>query len=81
MNREIGLSELSKRIDEALEIALNYAQIDGSHHKMWVIDQMTRKLLGEDYESWVAKYMFGDKSPVEAVQQEEYYVWDVGIAP
>lgn len=78
MNREI---ELEQRINEALKIAFNYAQTDGSHHKTWVIDQMIRKLLGKDYESWVAKYMFGDKNPVEAVQTEEYYNWDIGVAP
>jgi hypothetical protein len=38
--------ELWKRIGEALDVAINYAQIDGGHHKMWVIDQMVRHLTG-----------------------------------
>jgi hypothetical protein len=32
------------RIAKALEIAKRYGSIDGSHHKMWVIDQMIRAL-------------------------------------
>ena len=29
---------------KALEIAVRYGQIDGDHHKAWVIDQMVRAL-------------------------------------
>jgi len=29
---------------KAMEIALRYGQIDGAHHKAWVIDQMMRAL-------------------------------------
>jgi hypothetical protein len=32
------------RIRKALEIAFRSAQIDGSHHRLWVIDQMVRAL-------------------------------------
>ena len=64
--------ELKKRIDKALEIAFEFGQIDGSHHKAWVID---------NYKSWIEKYMFDEQDPVEAIQNEDYFKWDIGIAP
>ena len=36
----------SERIIRALDIAIKYGGIDGSHHKTWVIDQMVRALTG-----------------------------------
>ena len=47
-----------ERIGLALSLAWKYGQIDGEHHKMWVIDQMIRALCGseEEYIKWVAKY-------------------------
>jgi hypothetical protein len=39
----------------ALSIAHRYGTIDGDHHKMWVIDQMVRSLLGPDgYKEWLS---------------------------
>jgi hypothetical protein len=35
-----------QRIQEAIDLALSYGQIDGDHHKAWVIDQMVRALTG-----------------------------------
>lgn len=64
---------MEERIKEALKIAWSYAQIDGAHHKMWVIDQMVRVLCGEKYTEWIKTY--------ETPDGEDYYVWDVGIAP
>lgn len=65
-----------ERIQKALDIAWQYAQIDGAWHKMWVIDQMVRALCGseEEYENWVEEY----ETPLS---RDEYYEWDVGIAP
>lgn len=60
---------LRLRIDEALDLAFNDAQIDGAHHKAWVIDQMVRALTSDDYEQWVADY------------EKDGYEWDTGIAP
>jgi hypothetical protein len=58
------------RIQAALDIAYRYGQIDGHHHKAWVIDQMVRALLDEDaYTQWVLEY------------EGEDYDWDTGIAP
>lgn len=66
---------MDDRIKKALSIAWSYAQIDGSQHKIWVIDQMVRALLGdkEAYREWVKTYQTPDG--------EDYYVWDTGIAP
>ena len=55
----------------AVEIAYRYGQIDGDHHKAWVIDQMVREILGEkEYEKFVKDYEAGGE-----------YEWDKGIAP
>jgi hypothetical protein len=34
----------TERIDKALELAFRYGQIEGDHHRLWVIDQMIRAL-------------------------------------
>jgi hypothetical protein len=67
---------MEERIKTALDIAWSYAQIDGDWHKMWVIDQMVRVLCGdnESYEKWVAAY----EAPIT---EDDYYVWNCGIAP
>lgn len=66
----------NERIKKALDIAWDYAQCDGSHHKMWVIDQMVRALCGseEEYEKWVGEY-------TKPLEDGDYYPWDIGIAP
>ena len=65
----------NERIEKALSYAWSYGQIDGSHHKMWVIDQMVRALLGEEeYKEWVKNY----ETPT---CNEDYYVWNIGITP
>ena len=71
-----------KKIEEALDIAMSYGSCDGSHHKMWVIDQMVRALTGPRYEEWVTaargEKMFDD----EYLEEFEYeYEWDEGIPP
>ena len=67
----------AEKIEKALEVAWNYGQVDGSHHKMWVIDQMVRALCGseEEYHKWLEKY----KEPTPS--DEDGYEWDEGIAP
>ena len=49
---------MKENIEKALDIAWQYGQIDGNHHKMWVIDQMVRVLCGsnEEYGKWIAAY-------------------------
>ena len=64
----------SKKIKHALNIAMNYGQIDGDHHKAWVIDQMVRRLTGKDYKKWVSEAMAGEDGPAT-------YSYETGIAP
>lgn len=65
---------MKPRINKALEIARRYGQIDGAHHKTWVIDQMVRALTGSDYDDWVKDAKNGKDGP-------ETYGWNEGIAP
>lgn len=64
----------NQRISAALNIATRYGQIDGEHHKSWVIDQMCRELLGDKYAAWVADHNRGEDG-------DNTYVWEIGIAP
>ena len=59
---------------KALKVAFEYAQIDGAHHKDWVIDQMVRALTGDGYEVWVVEHNQGEDGA-------DTYEWDEGIAP
>ena len=61
-----------QKIEAALELAKNYAQIDGDHHKAWTIDQMVRALTGDDYEHWIKMHNQGDDGP-------NTYAWETGI--
>ena len=63
----------AERIELALD-ALADGQVDGSHHKAWVIDQAVRALTGERYGDWVTEYCDGVDGP-------ETYTWDEGVAP
>jgi len=63
-----------KRRDMALELARRYGQSEKGHQKAWVIDQMCRVLLGDEYEAWVADAKAGEDEP-------ETYCWDTGISP
>ena len=63
-----------ERIEAALEIIRDFAQIDGRHHKAWVIDQAVRALTGDEYDDWVAFYCSDGDDP-------DAYEWDKGIAP
>lgn len=64
------INSYADRIDAACEIAYRYGQTDGAHHKMWVVDQMLRLLLGESYPDWII-----------AATNDGTEEWDVGIAP
>lgn len=67
---------LENRICKALSIIFQYGQIQGDHHKAWVLDQVVRILLNnsEMYHSFLAYYKDGDGGP-------ETYEWYTGIAP
>lgn len=66
----------SQRIRDAIEIAESYGQIDGDHHKMWVIDKMVRILCGSQAacDEFVERFEAGEDGP-------DTYTWDRGIAP
>lgn len=66
--------ELKDRINKALDTIFRYGQIDGDHHKAWVIDQVVRKLLGPNYDTFVYEYEHD-------VDTGEEYGWFEGIAP
>ena len=62
---------MTPEMQKAVDLAYQYGQIDGDHHKLWVIDQMVRVLLGDKYEAWVKEY----------AGEEGEYSWEIGIAP
>lgn len=68
------MADLEIRIACAVAYALLYGQIDGDHHKAWVIDRMVRFLTGDKYEAFVAYAKEGEDGP-------ETYGWDEGIPP
>lgn len=63
-----------QRRDEALDLARRFGQIPESHHQAWVIDQMCRVLLGDEYEQWVADAKAGENGP-------DTHNWYTGIKP
>ncbi len=63
-----------ERVQAAIELGLDYAGCDGGHHKMWVIDQMLKVLLGDKYHEEIKKWEDGEDGP-------KTYTWDCGIAP
>lgn len=69
------VNELEGRANDALNLAFQFGNIDGGHHKMWVIDQMVRALTGDDYEAWLERYQENEEDP------DDPYEWNVGIAP
>lgn len=78
------------KADWAMYFIENYAHIDGSHHKQWVLDQVARVLLGAEpvvklarWESGAYEYRVSLGPP-----PKEYWEWlgeydeeDFGVAP
>lgn len=71
-------SENNERIEKAVEVALDYGQTDGAHHKMWVIDQMLRILLREKYKTTIKEWEEKEEDDFDEEFTDE---WDEGIAP
>ena len=71
-SERLCVSTCLRRIREAAELAVRYGMIDGSHHKMWVIDQMLRLMYGPTYDNFIA---------TRANNDPDREPWDVGIAP
>ena len=64
----------AEKIKKAVDLAVRYGGIDGSHHKAWTIDQMVRALTGDSYDKVVREAKVGENG-------SNTYDWDVGIAP
>lgn len=69
------LKEKDDEIEKALELVFQYGQIDGDHHKTWVIDQMVRILTGDKYNEFVKEYEIDEETG------EKEWTWKNGIAP
>lgn len=67
-------SEFAQRIEKACDLIVEYGQIDGAHHRAWVLDQVFRALTGDEYEQRVKDAKAGEDGP-------DTYEWDEGIAP
>lgn len=66
------------RITLAANLAFENSFYDGDHHKMWVIDQMLRVLLGDRYDAAVARF----NADVQQIDDLEFDgAWDIGVAP
>jgi len=61
------------------KIIWSYGQIDGDHHKAWVIDQVMCIIQADKYNEWVENYEHTDNSGKHCDEKE--YSWDTGIAP
>lgn len=73
-NNLIELQQKDKQIEKALDLIFSYGQIDGEHHKTWVIDQIVRALTGENYDKWINDYIYDEETG-------DCYTWNKGIAP
>jgi len=65
---------MGEKIEDAVQIAFENGNIDGAHHKQWVIDQMVRALLGPEYKIWVERHNANNT-------RDGYPPWDTGVAP
>lgn len=72
---------LEERASTALMMISTFGQIDGEHHKMWVIDQVARALLEEHYADWIAGWEACDPEDCTSKERGHCYEWDEGIAP
>jgi hypothetical protein len=62
------------RCKRAMDLMYKYKGIDGAHHKDWLLAQIARELLQNEYDEWVKNYKKGEDGP-------ETYEWDEGVAP
>jgi hypothetical protein len=68
--RLTGRAEAAEqREGHVLYLLCNYGQTDGAHHKAWLIDQIARTLLGDQYGAWIAS------------MTADGLIWDTGIVP
>jgi hypothetical protein len=68
------LNTPQKRIDQSVDLIAQYGGIDGAHHKTWLVDQILRSLLEDEYTKFVRQMCQGEND-------EDYYEWNTGTAP
>jgi len=70
---------MKDKLKEIEDIIIEYGQIDGAHHKTWVLDQVMRVAKGDKYKEFIKWYEYTDYNGNECVEKE--YSWDTGTAP
>jgi len=66
-----SLASPEERIEEVVALIQNNAMCDGEHHKIWLFNEVLRKLMGgEEFVKWVGEYN----------EDESYADWDLGVA-
>ena len=68
--------EAIERLIQAVRKILDYGVYDGGHHKQWVLDQVLRILLGDEYTPFMKAY-----NEELGPEGEAFDPWDTGIAP
>lgn len=68
------IPEEMKKLKQIRELIEKYGEIDGAHHKQWVLTEII-KLLVPDFDAWNVEMQAGEDGP------ETYSPWDEGIAP
>lgn len=69
------------KINRALNIIEQCGGIDGAHHKMWVMAQVTRRLMGSIEGEATVEYLEWVKTMKNGKDGLDTYDWDEGIAP
>lgn len=72
---------MEDRIVGALRFALAYGQIDGDHHKAWVIDQIVRVLSDDAYFALIERWENNDEPNGGLACHGGWGGWTDGIAP
>ncbi len=62
------------QITAALELIEQFGHIEGDQYSKWVIDQVARVLLGNEYQDWRVQM-------ADAVDGKATYDYNEGIAP
>jgi hypothetical protein len=76
---ESNMKTLEDKITYTEDMITIYGQLDGGHHKMWVMDQIMRGIKKDSYEQFVKDYEHMDDDGT--MSDEKLYEWDTGIAP
>lgn len=70
----MSVDSLASRISRALKVADECGGYDGSHHKIWVIDQMVRELTGCPLEKRSAIGYNGAQYEYEELGESQEYI-------